>query len=379
MTVDEMIIDIEQKLKKVGAHSLTSIVKDEYVWWLNEAQQRFIKSKHNDKVKAQTSGHQAIRKSIDDLEEILTTANLPCFVVDDEHTKSILPSDYFLPSSESITVARNCRGVSKTTVSYPTTMTKLAFPFEYLATEESDNYYEDVKIFVTVGEADIVLFDCTVFPAIIQGVTDPDEYFVVLQYILDHINDLSKANDYGIEVYWEEYAGYRYNNHFIIVCSNPDAQGDSATWDSNVEILPEEEGDPLPTVYYSATALELTYTIYDPTGTSYSSKKVEGRVLSNEGYRHNLNHPFNKSIYTSPVCLYEDGMIKIYHDDTFVPLGLELKYYRKPRAMSLLTQQNCELNPNVHSEIVDLAVTLLLGKLSNPSLQSNVAVDTMTL
>jgi len=356
MTVLEMFIDVEQKLNKVNGSRFAALEDDEKAWWLNEGQNVLIKRRLDAAYSLTQDGHQVTRKRIDDLEELIKQVTLNCFYADEEHANCILPWDYLHPLYEDVSLAWNCNNLTPGYSAWNVKYAVVPFKLNYKPTGAT-SFYEELRMRIQIspGPSVLTLYDSDIHVDYASGVSDADEWFVIMNYVRERIN----KNSIGIVAYWEEYKDVRANNCFILVYEHQTNTLDNGQFGSTVDNM-----------YTATNAVTSNEIKYDLTGLTYVTKKAELRIVKNDNFRRLLQHPFHKTTYKSPVGRYQDGVIKIYHDNTFVPITMVLTYYRKPALISLRHNQNCELKEHTHSEIVDITTELVSAHMANPNSQA---------
>lgn len=68
-----------------------------------------------------------------------------------------------------------------------------------------------------------------------------------------------------------------------------------------------------------------------------------------------LEHSYGTTV-TSPLVTLGDGHIQVYHDNKFDIVSVELTYIREPNQIDSITNSETDLNSNLHSKIIELAV-----------------------
>jgi hypothetical protein len=74
---------------------------------------------------------------------------------------------------------------------------------------------------------------------------------------------------------------------------------------------------------------------------------------------------------TSPLATIGDGKLKVYHDNKYNIVQVELVYVRPPATIDSVTNKETDLNRNLHPRIVTLAVEDIVST-NNPQLYQTV-------
>jgi hypothetical protein len=95
------------------------------------------------------------------------------------------------------------------------------------------------------------------------------------------------------------------------------------------------------------------------------------RFLKQENISRTLDSTTNKPIKTRPICTLSNGdFLFIYTDGTFIVSYLLLNYVKKPRRISLKSNQSCELPDSAHQEIVNRASEIILLSVADTKFQA---------
>lgn len=181
-------------------------------------------------------------------------------------------------------------------------------------------------------------------PSLTSGFNSRNSVYVLTNNIVETVN---RRTD--VAVYWERYRGTYYRNSLIFV--SPVSMG-----------LVSLTGTGLVT---SSTAnIRNDYTIFNRSLIgSLPSKKVEVRPtkineanLLYSGLKENQFYATsNREVALDQTLDY----LTIYRDLSFIVTRAYYDYVRKPRTISLLLGQSCELADAAHPKVIDLAVEIL--------------------
>lgn len=363
MTVQEIHIDIDQKLQKVDSNLLGTFLKDEKDWWFNVAQTRFIWQRINAKLNPKKEGNQDTIKRMDDLDELIVPdVSLSAIVgPNNKYVSAVLPANYLMLHSDASELQWNCNGITLATTANGYFIATVPFPTGLQGSGDSV-YYENLSLTLgkTIGmsSTEVTLFSLADYPYYAGGLEDVDESFYIIQLILE----ATKNNSENLEFYWEHYGDYHADNSFIVVCKGHYTP-DYLHW----ELDGVEEAEYL----FTEIDSELVYTASG----SITRRTAENRIVKLERLRTILAHPFATTKYDSPVSTIKNNKIYVYQNSTFRVLNIIIDYYRNPRPISHRLDLTSELNPSRHSEIVDIAVQLMLAHIGHESYRSVAAVD----
>lgn len=167
------------------------------------------------------------------------------------------------------------------------------------------------------------------------------------KYVL--INNILELKHATVKVYWERYRDVYYKDSFIFV--NSTNAGTIAVSGSNVTSS-------------SIAMTQTTYSIYNRAVISaIESKEVTlAPVKGNEQdslYSSLKQNQFYKTRSIEPVMDQTYDYFIIYRDESFLVTRFYYDYIRKPRTISLILNQSCELASSTHPKIIDLATEIL--------------------
>lgn len=330
MTVKEMHIEFNQAVQKIGANSTRKAYPEEVDWLLNKAMERFIQSKVKPK-KDGSGGFEVDQMDLDAIRPLLTNAKIPARVVDADngYYSAQLPGDYaYLISDDSLTeqlCGNPLPALKNNNVHY---FTVYMSPY----TAGSAPFFGYVGIFPNTGSgkslADIADYNNQFF----AGYPSKDQVFMLTNPIL-----LNLKLDAGIEVYWERYAGvYKPKTFFLIM-----------TADFNSIISNDGDGSNLP-------GDDWNFSYY--TRPTTKGKWVPNRLSRTDKVSTLLVTPYYKSSHLSPISELQGDQLLVYGDNSsFIVSTVNVDYVRKHRRIELILGQDCELAPEFHPAVCDLA------------------------
>ena len=122
------------------------------------------------------------------------------------------------------------------------------------------------------------------------------------------------------------------------------------------------------------------YLINDRSNTLFcgATKFYDNRLTKLENLYKILEHKYSSTIYKSPVSAISSNKLYIYKDGNFTISGVTIDYIRTYTDIDVIADTTSELNPNIHKEIVQLAVAIALENISSGRFQSNVSKNIIT-
>lgn len=192
--------------------------------------------------------------------------------------------------------------------------------------------------------------------AIASGFNSSTAKFTVINNILDTLYRKFST----LQVYWERYRDTYYQNSFIFVGSTDIG---TITITSNSQ----------------TTSVLRTVTTYTTFNRSLIDNLESVTVTSvpvkinreNELYQ-GLQNNYYKTLARRPIVDQTADYFIIYTAENFIVTRLAYDYIRKPRTISLVLGQDCELSPTIHHKLVDIAVEVLRLDIKDPSYSQTV-------
>jgi hypothetical protein len=83
-----------------------------------------------------------------------------------------------------------------------------------------------------------------------------------------------------------------------------------------------------------------------------------------------LDDPFNSTSPTGILYTVQETFLDLYTNNTFIPNSVQIKYIRKPAAISRRFGVGCELPEHTHHEVVEMAVKSILEGFESPRYQT---------
>lgn len=344
MTPKEMHIGVNQILQKINTQATSSFEDPEIDWALNEECLRYIKQRSSRKSNSKGEGFEDTQKRYDDIEELITSSILPAFYKDDNAVFSFLPFNYFRLINDRSLTKDLCGNLISTVNSTNQQKGITIVPFPD-APEVSSPFYTNLQIIR--NDTGVILFDVNNYITTSTGLSSKEEKFYIINLALEILNRVSPTT---IEVRWENFNDEYYPNSFVFVTTG----------------LPLFTGIELQPINVLYPCNFSTFLMYNPTLT----KEVPNRLVKTDELYNCLNSNFATTFHYSPVSSLSRGKINIHHKQKFILSFVKIDYIRKPRKIDLLLNQSCELNPNVHEEIVEATAKRLSGITKGENYQS---------
>lgn len=344
MDITEMHLNIDLELNKLNSNLYEIILPQEKDYFLNRAQERFIKTRYSSLSNPKKQGFEMSQKRIDDLRNLLVPNYYDkCFqlpITDFDYTdklKFYFPSDYlFLTSSRSKMTHNHCGLLP--TVSNALSFKTVTFNFN------NSNY----------GLLRMFLDGNILFPIGTLLGLGPEEKTLAVQTTVDLLNSTFLPST------WKAYAS-----------SYRGVTGDIVFVTTGTEVFSYSFGED-PTIINTITN---TKSYLTATGNSEVSPN---RFAQQDDIYIMQQDPFNKTdAFEGPlVIIHTDSIDVFYEPGEFIVNEIAISYLRKPKLMSSTTNQSCELSEETHAEIVRDAVNLLLETMeASGRLQGSLGVE----
>lgn len=347
--IQDMHVEIDLELNKINSNFYDIILPEEKDYFLNKAQERFVKQRYGAHSNAKGTGFEMSEKRIDDLRKLLVPnyfdKAFAVDIADFDFTRKVtffLPNDYwFLTSQRSKIVYSGCNTLVMTEVPYTFRYSLVNFNFPG-ATTNQFKIRSGATILIENLNYDVV--DINIF----------------LQDLMLRWNPVL-AVTHGWKFYLDYYQDIN-NPGGIVAINLVDPPMSSLEYTLNGETwVPFVPTDKIRS-YFNATGTE------DVTPNKFAQQDdVYAMMLD----------PFNDTNAYGPLAIIHDNNIDVFFNNKqFVVKELAISYIRKPKLMSFRLNQSCELADHTHAEIVRDAVNLMLEDLeADKRLQTSVQVE----
>ena len=346
MTVNDMHIAIDLELNKVNSNLYDIIKPQEKDYFLNRAQERFIKQRYSPMSNAKRNGFEMSQKRIDDLRN-LVVPNYYDKVYQlagndfDYTTKGrfYFPDDYwFLTSNRSKVYYNECGSITQSTSTDSFYVAQVSIP------DAEDTY---ASFFIEVDGVN--LFNVSLYPEIAEYTTEDKS--VLINLILTR---LTATN-------WSFYSSFKNLTADLIGVKTSSGTITIGFGESETEF----------------DTVNKRYAYF--TGTGGNDLVVANRFLQQDDVYIVQQDPFNKtSVADGPICIINSNNIDVFFEpNAFIVKEIAISYIRKPNLINLEQNQSCELAEHTHAEIVRDCVNLLLENFeANPQrIQTSMEVE----
>jgi hypothetical protein len=335
MIIQDMHIAIDLELNKINSNLYDVILPQEKDYFLNRAQERFIKQRYGAKSNSKGEGFEMSQKRIDDLQNLLVpnyydkAYRLPQSDFDyNTKVRFFLPNDYMFLTSQRSKVALNECG---TIVPKDNNETRQYYILDLSQINDPELGFSSFMIkrasddLIYISNLNYALEDRTLFT----------------EKVIKLWNEL--PNNPGYDIYLDRYRDVVSQGNLIFVArENPTA----LYWEYNETTT-------------SMTLTSKTYTYY--TATCSEDKVVPNVFAQQDDIYKMLTDPFNTTQMWGPLTIINNQFIDVFiNRENFVVKEVSISYIRKPKLISLELNQSCELAEETHAEIVRDAVNLML-------------------
>lgn len=338
--VQQLHIEVLQRLQEVGSYKRNKYLPDEIDLALNKGQDRFLEmgiQKQFQDTQLNLSHVAALiqKNKISEVIQPQTTDLLYEENIPNAYT--VIPSDFLWlvnGRAEVITDPLNC--------STAPTLAKTNYS-EYIAVVPFPALGSSPYFANTTVSSSVLGTIYTMPTPITTGFNSVNAKFAVVENILEHLYRKYST----LQVYWERYRDKYYKDSFIFVGSTDIG---TITVTSNAQV--------------SAVARTInSYQIYNRALISALTSKAitVPHVKINRGdmLYESLQNNYYKTRSSCPVIDQNLDYFTIYTEGSFIVTRFSYDYIRKPRTISLVLGQDCELASTIHPKIVDLAVEIL--------------------
>ena len=365
VTALDMHIEVLQGLQKVDSFQQDMFQPEEIDFQLNKQQDRFIEQLTNQKFQDRQVRLDYIKNLI------VKNKTLPVYIplATDSNFEAnmqygVLPSNYLHMVSDrsEIVTRKSCDDIMYTPTETNETIQVLQFP-DPDVDPTTGSYYLGLEITPdgdTTNKLYKTRFDVNPLdPTLGSKITEPDYISPLVKDILENIDLKTFGNK--DQVYWEYYRGEYYPKSFIIVSTE---RFSITTFlnDGNPQGSITSQASPIPV--QGVIKKNVLKDNSDGLTTIVENKLSEGDELYE--FRKNT---FYKPTIQEPHSTLSEGFIYLYREASYILTALTIDYIRKPRQISLLLNQGCELAGSAPRLIVDAAVEYFKLVIENPSYQ----------
>jgi len=368
-TVSELHIGIDTGLQTINSNRKLSIQPYEKDWVLNEVMMQEILNIVTPKAKSGKFEDSSTRiTALESLKAIFPTM-LPTFKYSDTEVFALKPSDCLYPIASKARIipkpfASNVKFTDNTT-------TRLAYcVVPFVKATNISKYVTDFTIKLADSDK---LFDVTEkleynnavnkydFEAFVKDSTK----FMLINSILESVR-----TDKGVDIYWEKCIDLYYPNSFIVVIdtaifpTTTSKSGIVRAFKIDTSTVTINVGDVIVTNHFKYFDKGLIV----QSDLTQKVKVVPNRFVTHSDYIKLGDNTFARSNANSVLSVFENGIVRASHDDTFAVTGIQLEYYRKPVLINSRLNIGCEIiDPVFISNLVNKTVVKLSARINDPS------------
>jgi hypothetical protein len=346
MNPQEMHIEIDQALQRVGSYVYDNFEAVELDLILNKMVMRYIDDKfRQDRM---SEGFADEQGDLDDIQYLIEyDKSLPALLdTTFGKTYGMLPSDYLYLLNDRTRMNDNCN-LDLTTSQPYIQENMLVLPFDD-TTKVTAPFYDTMVI--TIGA--LTLLNQSI------PIDDNCEKHLVKNEILDVINQSIREGILtGVKgIYWERYRNtYRKESFIIITDSTLVGQTGTLSIDGT-------DITATTTLIPSLTISNLPFT-----------NEVDNRLVKSQFLPSNLfSNAYYKPNRRNPVSSLSKDRLHVYYDKKYIPTEILIDYVRMPQKISLSLNKSCELKEESHPKIIDLAVEYIKNTIEQRSYTTKV-------
>lgn len=361
-TTLELHIEVLQGLQKVDAFRQDMFEPPEVDLHLNKQQDRFIDDLFGKEFEDRQIRLDYVRALIvknHKLQVIEPTQASPLY--EPGMIYAVLPPDYLYLVNDRSKLGLSqvfCADVTdvRSTEELQEHVSVLPFP---LSTRTDPPFYNTFQIFKTEAAVEEAIYTA---PTALTGyLTDPNAKYMVINNSLESMN---RSLGTTTRVYWESYRGQYYQNSYIFVRDNAD-------W-TQVRAVAYNDDDPVTIdneTNAGFTQNDYQSPIFDPDQVEDESNIWVDNGMTEGDKLYDLpKNVYYQSSKQEPISAMSTDFIHVYDDKSFIIREVAIDYVRKPRQISLLLDQSCELtSASARANIVDKTVQYMKLLIENPA------------
>tara|TARA_B000000532_G_scaffold32726_1_gene22667 strand:- start:1332 stop:2579 length:1248 start_codon:yes stop_codon:yes gene_type:complete len=406
VTIQEMHIAVNLGVQKLASFQVDNLLPQEIDHEINMAIRRFINQRYTPSSNRKQRGFEQSQKRIDDLRNLLEDYHIGIRVNDS--LEKAVGSGSFFGTVYTSPVAGNIQ------------LERFKLPLDYMyliniKTTLFDGCHKPVEFDVNTKEERFLRIRVgTSQPGLVLRQIDIASRTGGLETIFstlgnrnnyeDLLNPLLYAEGFKPSVSFQDGLADMFSeldvadspiadsNEFFLryPTSRPNANGDITTFVNFVTDNPDLAGayavvtydHPFKELAGSDTAVE--YAIFEAPYTS--AKRFRTVTTKNNAFaqfkrtlcksvQHDdifalLDDPFNTAKASNVMYTMQENFVDLYSNNKTVPLGVTIKYLRKPISVNIGAGIGCELAEHTHHEIVEMTVKSILESFESPRYQT---------
>jgi len=340
MNVKNLHISFRLELDKINSGLYDDLIDEEVDYYLNKAQTEFIKQRYNPPSNQYQTGFEMNEKRTVDLKNLHVTNYQDTVYLTNEINKYRfqLPSNFMYFTSGQATVYNSyCNQITYTTVTTEKIYFQIPVQFNNLTNQNFNNFR------IAINTTSNLLFTP------LTGYQYPEDE----ENYLTAIQNLQLPTGYRI-MYEGFYTIYEQSNLFVEV---PTATNLFITYDGG-------------TNWQSVTSSQLT--LQNRVGATLGTRKVSPvRRCAIDDLYILLKDSFATTTPDYPLTIEQTNFIDSYGNNSFIIENFIASYIRIPKSISLSLNQTSELAPQVHQELIAMAVNMALEAIESKRYETN--------
>lgn len=342
MNARQMNTDVTLSLQKVAANRTRKFLEEEVDFLLNKMVGRFMRGA----IRLNEMGYYEINEryaqALAPLKEV--DIPIPFERVSDKLYTGQMPADFLYLVSPGVQVADACGG---NTISH-TAQTWRTFSIDLTTAKATGPFWQTFSITLADGTS----ISQGNFPGY-AGYKSKEELWEFARLIQEELWSR------GVNVYFETLGDlYKPDNFLMFVPASPIT---AFTIDGTVKPIPQISSQVRN--FGSAPVIEQA-------GMARVVKSgMAHRMLTNRYYGTSAASPLLEE--------FSLGKIQAHVDTTFIVSGLAATYIRRPRKIDVKLHRGCDLHPDFHEEICDMAIVHIKNLIADPSWTAKVQENSL--
>jgi hypothetical protein len=375
MNVLEMHIALQQAVDKINSLRANNLQPEERDLELNKAMQRFINQRYG-KNNIYGKGFEESQKRIDELRTLLVEYAGPTTFKEELRNGKIwvdtfqLPVNYmYLVNQRSTICINKCMPLRSSLVATPVLN---YFTFSLTSILVSNNTFVDSIRMQNVPQGNTPTLQETIWQPSAGLISSGYTSSGYPQYTQQVIDDVLNNPMPGFEIHYGSYGTLSFPGQFIVIVDINTQAAFWFEWDASINTP-----TPLVSMIGTGQIASVQPQAYD-TGTytrvpigPCTKDQVLNRFSQQDDIFKLLEDPFNTTSHKEPLTTIRGGNIDIYTSAIFITEAIKITYLRKPLPISISLGSSCELPEHTHEEIVSMAASSILEKISDPRYQTN--------
>lgn len=335
-----MHIEVATATQKLAGNKTRKLFPQEIDWLLNKNMQRFVQSRVTPK-KDGSGGYEIDAFNTDAIRMLMRTGvEIPAYIADARRYKSVLPGDYDYMISDEAVIKQP--GVAEVPVKSTITEHLLLISINK-STLVNGPWYNSVTLTLNGGVAFNIQGYAAANNSTFTGFNSSDEIYEVTSAMMGVLAGI------GWRAYWEYY-GTLYLPRTLIIATGAVTATGSILIDG-----------------VTRAGVQQTITLQANDYPDQPTRDQTNRLTASHLVDNLREVAFYRTQPESPLSTLSGNLLHVYANETFIVTSTRLSYVRKPRRISLILGQDCELAPSVHQLVCDLTVEYYKNIIADPT------------